>query len=155
MDRYDWRILEALDRDGRLSIRRLAERIGLSATPCLQRVRRLERDGLIRGYGARIDEVQAGYPLRVFVYVRLERQVKPLLDEFEGRVRHFEEITDCYLMAGEHDYVLRVVVPDLEAFNRFVNEKLSTIEGIASTQSSFVLREVFHRTFPLREPGSG
>lgn len=149
MDRIDLKILKELADDGRLSNRKLAERVGISPTPCLARVRKLEESGVIEGYRAQLSETRLGYALRILVFVRLERQQEALLDRFEEAVAAFDEVTDCYIISGESDYLLRVVMRDLDEFDNFLTRKLSRLDGVASISSNFVLRHVLHRQCPL------
>ena len=120
----------------------LAEKVGLSPSPCLRRVRILERDGVIARYVAVLDQRAVGLPVSVFVSVKLERQREQSLDRFAKAVERWPEVLECYLMTGSRDYWLRVVVPDLDAYQRFVRQKLTRVEGIASIESSFALEQV-------------
>ncbi len=144
IDPTDQRILAALQQDGRLSNVDLAERIGLSASPCLRRVRLLEEAKIIRGYHAVVDQVKAGLPVSVFVSVKLERQREADMKRFETAVRRFPEVLECYLMTGSRDYLLRVVARDLADYERFLKATLTRIEGVASIESSFALAQVKH-----------
>jgi len=120
----------------------LAEKVGLSPSPCLRRVRILERDGVIARYVAVLDQRAVGLPVSVFVSVKLERQREQSLDRFAKAVERWPEVLECYLMTGSRDYWLRVVVPDLDAYQHFVRQKLTRVEGIASIESSFALEQV-------------
>lgn len=142
LDTTDRKILELLQADGRLSINELAAKVGLSPSPCLRRVRMLERDGVISRYVAVLDQRAVGLPVSVFVSIKLEKQKQESLDRFEKAIERWPEILECYLMTGSRDYWLRVVVPDLDAYERFVKQKLTRIEGIASIESSFALQQV-------------
>jgi len=148
LDRIDRRILSALAEDGRLSWRDLAERVGLSLTPTLRRVRRLEGDGLIKGYAARFDEGRRGGAFSVFVNVTLERQSEEALELFEARIREAPEVMTCFLMSGGADYLLRVVARDLPSYQAFMTGVLTRIPGVARIQSSFALKEVIQRAAP-------
>ncbi|MGP1358073.1 Lrp/AsnC family transcriptional regulator [Roseicyclus sp.] len=145
MDRIDTRIVAHLQEDGRLSITELAARVGLTPTPCARRVQRLEEEGVITGYGARIDAAKVGYPLTVFIFVELERQSHETLRAFEMAIRRFEEVVECHLMTGTRDILLKVVAPDLRAFDRFLEEHLVHVPGIRATRSSFSLRTMVQR----------
>lgn len=145
MDRIDTRIVAHLQEDGRLSITELAARVGLTPTPCARRVQRLEEEGVITGYGARIDAAKVGYPLTVFIFVELERQSHETLRAFETAIRRFEEVVECHLMTGTRDILLKVVAPDLRAFDRFLEEHLVHVPGIRATRSSFSLRTMVQR----------
>ena len=146
LDEIDRRILVELQRDGRLTNQDLAGRIGVSASPCWRRVRALEESGVIKGYAALVDPAALGLNVSVFTQVSLERQEKKALQVFETAVGEWPEIMECYLMTGDADYLLRVVVPDLAAYERFLMARLTRIRGIASIKSSFALRSVKYRT---------
>jgi DNA-binding Lrp family transcriptional regulator len=148
LDRIDRRILSALADDGRISWRDLSEKVGLSLTPTLRRVRRLEEDGLIKGYAARFDEARLGGAFSVFVNVTLERQSEEALEVFEARIREAPEVMTCFLMSGGADYLLRVVARDLPSYQAFMTGVLTRIPGVARIQSSFALKEVIQRAAP-------
>ena len=141
LDRYDKSILQVLQAEGRISNSALAERVSLSESACLRRVRALEESGLIEGYTALISQQRAGCPVNVFVNITLDRQDELDLRKFEEAVRKMPEVMECYLMTGDSDYLLRIVVPDLEAYERFVMD-FTKIAGIAQIRSSFALRTV-------------
>lgn len=152
LDDIDRRILGELQRDGRLSNVELAARVGLSASPCLARVRRLEREGILKGYVALVSPEALGLAITVFIQVTLERQSERTLEIFETRVRAFPEVMECYLMTGDSDYLLRLVAPDVQALQRFIIQDLTTIPGVANIRSSFALKQVAYRTaLPLSE----
>ncbi len=152
LDDIDRRILGELQRDGRLSNVELAARVGLSASPCLARVRRLEREGILKGYVALVSPEALGLAITVFIQVTLERQSERTLEIFETRVRAFPEVMECYLMTGDSDYLLRLVAPDVQALQRFIIQDLTTIPGVANIRSSFALKQVAYRTaLPLAE----
>lgn len=142
LDALDRKILESLQADGRISVADLAAKVGLSPSPCLRRVRNLEKAGVISRYVALLDQRAVGLPVSVFVSIKLEKQKQESLDRFEKAIQRWPEILECYLMTGSRDYWLRVVVPDLDAYERFVKQKLTRIEGIASIESSFALQQV-------------
>jgi Lrp/AsnC family leucine-responsive transcriptional regulator len=142
IDRFDIQILRELSRDGRISLQDLSERIGLSTTPTARRVRRLEKDGIITGYSALIDETALGFDVSVFVSVQLERQVDDALARFEAAVRDFPEVVDCWLMTGDRDYMLRIATTGLKEFEEFLVGRLTRVPGVASIQSSIPLRRV-------------
>lgn len=151
LDEIDWDILKALQEDARIPIVDLADRVGLSASPCARRVKRLESDGVIVRYATVIDQKTIGLPVNVFCHVTLERQVKAALETFQAAVLKRPEVMECYLMTGEADYLLRVVVADLEAYERFIVDHLTKVPGIANIKSSFALKQVAYRTeLPLR-----
>ncbi len=141
LDATDRKILALLQADGRMSLADLADRVGLSPSPCLRRVRMLE-DGVISRYVAVLDQRAVGLPVSVFVSIKLEKQRQESLDRFAKAVERWPEVLECYLMTGSRDYWMRVVVPDLDAYERFVKQKLTRVEGIASIESSFALEQV-------------
>ena len=142
LDPVDLKILRHLQDDGRMSINDLAGKVGLSPSPCLRRVRILEKAGVITRYVAVLDQRAVGLPVSVFISVKLEKQKEDLLDKFARTIARWPEVLECYLMTGPRDYWLRVVVPDLAAYERFLNTKLTRLEGIASIESSFALEQV-------------
>ncbi|MET0668799.1 MAG: Lrp/AsnC family transcriptional regulator [Xanthobacteraceae bacterium] len=141
LDATDRKILVLLQADGRMSLAELAEKVGLSPSPCLRRVRMLE-DGVISRYVAVLDQRAVGLPVSVFVSIKLEKQRQESLDRFAKAIERWPEVLECYLMTGSRDYWMRVVVPDLDAYERFVKQKLTRVEGIASIESSFALEQV-------------
>jgi len=142
MDEKDYQILRALQENGRLTNQELSERVNLSPSPCLRRVRQLEKSGAIRGYTALVDQNAYGLPLTVFIRIKMERHAAELVRVFEDRIRDIPEIQDCYLVTGEADYLLRVVCRDLDAYERFMREKLHAIPGISSINTSFIFGRV-------------
>lgn len=151
LDDIDRRILAVLQDNGRISNVELAERVGLSPSPCLARVRGLERSGLIRGYVALVDPGRVGLGVSVFIQVSLEKQVGRALDTFESAMTAMPEVMECYLMTGDSDYMLRVLVEDVAALQRFIVDKLSKVPGVASIRSSFALKQVkFKTAVPVR-----
>lgn len=152
MDEIDARIITELQRDGRLSVTDLSERVGLTPTPCARRLRRLEEDGVITGYAAQVDAARLGFALTVFVFVELERQSHETLERFEAAIRRFDEVVECHLMTGTRDILLKVMCADLEAFDRFLEDGLLRVPGIRSTRSSFSLRTMVSRAPTLAAP---
>ena len=146
LDELDQKILNCLQENARISNAELAEEVGLSASPCWRRVRALEEAGVVRKYAAIVEPKVIGLPVNVFVSVTLEKQVEDWLERFEAALRDRPEVMECYLMTGEFDYLLRVVVPDLEAYEKFVLEHLTRIPGIAGIKSSFALKQVQYKT---------
>jgi len=124
----------------------LAEASGVSASPCWRRVRELERSGVISRYVTLVDPATVGLPVSVFIQVSLEKQVESALEEFEAIVLERPEVMECYLMTGDADYMLRVVVADLEAYERFLMKHLTRISAVANIRSSFALKQVKYRT---------
>lgn len=142
MDQIDHRILRELQKDARLSHQELAERVGLSPSPCARRIRRLEAEGIVEGYSARIDEARMGFGFNVFVSIRLEKQIDDRLHDFERSIGALSEVVDCWLMTGQFDYLLRVAVADLREFESFLTGKLTKIPGVSSMESSVPIRRV-------------
>jgi Lrp/AsnC family transcriptional regulator, leucine-responsive regulatory protein len=148
LDNYDRKIVGALIRDGRQSWRELAEEIGLSLTPTLRRVRRLEESGIIQGYAARVDEGQLLGRMTAFVSVTLERQVEEVLSQFQEKVAALPEVMGGFLMTGGADFLLHVIVRDLDHYHELITE-LTKTRGVAHIQSSFALKTFVRRTAPL------
>lgn len=146
MDAMDRKILAALQTNARITNVELAAAVGLSPSPCLRRVRELERQGVIRGYATLLDPAAVSLPVSVFVNVTLERQTEGALEAFESAVKKWPEVMECYLMTGDSDYLLRVVAKDIDAYQRFVLERLTHIPSVASIKSSFALRQVKYGT---------
>jgi DNA-binding Lrp family transcriptional regulator len=152
LDSIDWRILALLQDNARISNVDLADKVHLSPSPCLARVKALERERIISRYVTLIDAGAVGLGVSLFVQVRLEKQVEGALHAFEKAVTSRSEVMECYLMTGVSDYLLRVVVSDLDAFQRFVTEFLSKIPGVGNIQSSVALKQVKYKTaLPLPE----
>jgi len=146
LDLFDMKILDALQADGSLTNQDLAEKIGLSPSPCLRRVRRLEAEGVISGYVALVPPEMVGLPVTAFVRIRLDRQDDIHLDQFEQALSDLPQVMECYLMSGEADYQLRVVVGSLIEFEDFLRFKLTKIAGVAQVTTSFALRPVVYNT---------
>ena len=138
----DRKILRALQEDGRMTIQAVADRVGLSASPCLRRIRQMERAGIIAGYSAVVEQKAVGLPVSVFISIRLERQRSRELDAFGAAISRWPEVMECYLMTGQFDFLLRVVCADLGAYEQFLRERLTQVEGVASIESSFSLGQV-------------
>ena len=150
LDAVDFRILSLLQKDGRMSLSDLAEAVGLSASPCLRRVRLLEKAGVISRYVAMLDQRIVGLPVSVFVSIKLESQREEALDRFAKSIARWPEVLECYLMTGPRDYLLRVVVADLAGYEQFLKQKLTRVAGIASIESSFALEQVkYTNVLPL------
>jgi len=150
-DRHDRAILRELQRDGRISNVELAGHVQLSESACLRRVRALETAGYIEGYCALVNPARAGLPGTVFVNITLQRQDQADLAAFERAIGDVPEVMECYLMTGEFDYLLRIVVADTADFERIHNQRLTRLPGVARVHSSFALRTVCKRSaLPLR-----
>ena len=151
LDRYDKAIVQALQRDGRMSNKQLASAVNLSESACLRRVRALEESGMIERYAAMVNQSSAGLPGNVLVHIGLHREEQSELAAFEEAVRNIPEVMECYLMTGEFDYLLRVVVADMADFERLHKEALTRLPGVARVNSSVAIRTVLKKTeLPLR-----
>jgi DNA-binding Lrp family transcriptional regulator len=146
LDITDLRILRALQQDAKLSNVELAAKINLSPSPTLARVKRLESEGVIARYVALVDPHSLGLKVNVFVRVSLEKQEAKSLEKFEQAVSHFDEVMEVYLMTGDEDYLLRIVVQDLQALEKFILDNLTRIPGIKNIKSSFALKQVKYQT---------
>ncbi|MFO7592576.1 MAG: Lrp/AsnC family transcriptional regulator [Pseudomonadota bacterium] len=147
LDRYDRRILEELQKDGRISNQELAERIGLSPSPCLRRVRALEESGLITGYRTLVDAKKLGLDLMALIHISMDRHTPERFANFEEKIAALPEVLECLLVTGQDaDYQLKVVVADMDAFQALLLEKITRIEGVSGVHSSFVLRRVVDKT---------
>ena len=151
LDRFDRHILDLLQKDGRLPNQELADRIGLSPSPCLRRVRALEKRGLITGYRAMVDGRKLGFALMALVHIALDRHTPERFANFDAKIRVLPEVLECLLVAGEEaDYVLKVVVRDMDGYQSLLLERITRIEGVTGVRSTFVLRHVVERTsFPV------
>lgn len=146
LDELDRRILGEVQSDGRITNQELSERIGLSPSPCLRRLRQLESEGVINRYVALVDPERVGLAVTAFVRVRLDSQDDRHLEQFESAVVEFPEVMECYLMTGEADYQLRVLVGSLGEFEDFLRRRLTRIPGVAQVTTSFALRPVIYKT---------
>ncbi|WP_298828177.1 Lrp/AsnC family transcriptional regulator [uncultured Piscinibacter sp.] len=146
LDATDLRILRELQADAGLSNVELARRVGLSPSPCLARVKALERDGVIRKVVALLDAQRLGLHLNVFISISLKQQTRAALAAFEAKVCARDEVMECYLMTGDADYLIRVAVPDMAALERFIIEQLSPMEEVEKIRSSFALKQVRYKT---------
>jgi Lrp/AsnC family leucine-responsive transcriptional regulator len=141
LDAADRKILAVLQEDGRISLSDLAERVALSPSPCLRRIRRLERAGIIARYVAVLDQAKVGLPVSVFVSIKLENQRVEALERFKKAITKWPEVLECYLMTGPRDYLMRIVVAVLAAYEQFLKQKLTRIDGVSSIESSFALEQ--------------
>jgi Lrp/AsnC family leucine-responsive transcriptional regulator len=146
LDRADLRILDILQEQGRLSNQEIAERVSLSPSPCLRRIRRLEEAGVIRQYVALLDPDKLGLGLLAYVSVKLEKRGKMPMEDFGALVQGWPEVAACYAMTGEMDYLLRVHVEDLQHFSRFVMDQLLRQPGVVDVKSSFALERIKETT---------
>lgn len=141
-DSIDRKILTLLQDDCRITIAELAEQVGLTASPCHRRVKILEENGVLKRYIALVDQKAVGLPVSVFISIKLERQKEEDLARFAKAISGWREVLECYLMTGHRDYLLRVVVADLAAYERFLKQKLTRVSGISSIESSFALDQI-------------
>lgn len=144
MDSKDRQILKELQADGRLSNQDLSERVNLSPSPCLRRLRLLEEKGVITGYTALVDQKAWGLPVTVFIRIKLERHGDDAVQAFEGAIIDMPKVMDCWLMTGRSDYLLRVIAADLDDYEQFVRRELQRVPGIASIDTSFAYGQVKH-----------
>lgn len=151
LDRIDRRILELMQLDARLSVAEIAERVGLSATPCSRRIKRLEEEGFVARQVVILDPARIGLPMTVLVHISLEAQTQERLSSFERTISELPEVMECYLITGSTaDYVLKIVVPDLDHYQQLLLNRLTSIDGVRSIISNFVLRQPINRTdYPL------
>lgn len=149
LDKIDRAIIGELQRNSRISNQDLSERVGLSPSPCSRRVRLLEERGILTGYTAQVDETRVGFPVSVFISVKLERQVDDALRTFEAAIAGCPEVVDCWLMTGNRDYLLRIVARDLMGYETFLSGTLTKIPGVASIESSLSLRRVKSSCVPV------
>ena len=142
LDKIDHAVIKYLQNDGRISNSDLSEKVGLSQSACLRRVKALEKQGIIEGYVAVMDQAAAGLTDNVFVHITVEKQTKELLFEFEKIVRQCPQIIECYLMSGDADYLLRVIVSDASDYEKLHMDVLTTLPGVSNIKSNFSLRTV-------------
>ncbi|MGY6635422.1 MAG: Lrp/AsnC family transcriptional regulator [Alkalilacustris sp.] len=140
LDPIDRKILAELQADGRMTNVELARRVGISAPPCLRRVRTLEEQGFIRGYHAEVDPRSLGFEVQVFAMVGLHSQAEADLSAFEARCRDWPLVRECHMLNGEIDFILKCVAPDLSTFQRFLTEELTAADNVASVKTSLVIR---------------
>ena len=154
LDRHDWLILHVLQQDGRISNQDLADRIGLSASPCLRRVRALEESGLITGYRAMLDARKLGLSLMALIHISMDQHTPERFSTFDARIAEIPELLECLLITGQDaDYQLKVVVKDMDAYQELLLDRITRIPGVTGVHSSFVLRRVVDKTalpLPLR-----
>ncbi|RDU97761.1 Lrp/AsnC family transcriptional regulator [Trinickia dinghuensis] len=154
LDRIDIGILNHLQQNAKITNAELAAAVNLSTTPCFNRVRALEKLGLVKQQVTLLDPEPLGLSINVFIQVSLEKQVEDALQRFEQAISEQPEVMECYLMSGDADYLLRVVMPDMRALERFIIERLTTIPGVSNIRSSFALKQVRYKTaLPLPAAG--
>lgn len=146
LDATDRRILKMLQFDGKATIKEMANQLNMTNTPVFERVKRLERDGFIKQYTAILDRQKIGLQMVVFCTVSLKVHHADFLERFEQEVTCLEEVVECYHIAGMFDYLLKVVVKDMDVYRQFVSKKLAALENIGKVQSSFVMTEIRYST---------
>ncbi|WP_131668842.1 Lrp/AsnC family transcriptional regulator [Psychrobacter pygoscelis] len=147
IDAIDRKILALLQTDARMSITDIAERVNLSATPCARRIKQLEQAGIITGYHTTTDPQKLGYQLAVFIAVSMDRHTAERFEQFEEKIKSFEEVVSCSIVTGRtEDYLIKVMVRDMAHYEEFLLHRLNRIEGVSQVHTSFELREVFHRS---------
>ena len=147
LDRYDLQILNILQQDGRISNQELADRIGLSASPCLRRVKALEEAGLIIGYHAVLDAKKLGLSLLALIHISMDQHTPERFNNFEAMIAEIPEVLECLLITGQDaDYQLKVVVKDMDAYQDLLLNRITRITGVTGVHSSFVLRQVINKT---------
>ncbi|WNO55060.1 Lrp/AsnC family transcriptional regulator [Stakelama saccharophila] len=139
-DRIDRQIMALLQEDGRMTNVELAERVGLTAPPCLRRVRALEEEGAIHGYHAQLDPLALGYTITVFALVSLRSQAESDLDAFEDHVAEIPEVRECHMLNGEIDFILKIVAADLKSFQELLTTRLTTAPNVTSVKTSLTIR---------------
>lgn len=144
-DRIDRKILAALIGDARISNNELADRVGITPSPCLRRVRRMEEAGIIRGYTARVDPSIDGFTMSAFVIVRLNRQHEDDIRMFENAVREWDDVLECHLVAGSPDYVLKVMSANLESYERFIKDRIARLNCVSTIETCFVMNTIKER----------
>lgn len=155
LDRIDRNILRQLQADGRMSMTELADKVGLSVTPCSERVRRLERDGFITGYHARLDPHSLGQQLLVFVEIRLAAKSGAIFDEFRREVRKLPWVLECHLVSGDFDYLIKARIPGMEAYRKLLGDMLLALPGARESRSYIVMEEIKESLeLHLPEPGA-
>lgn len=146
LDKLDKHILRLLQKDCSLNTKQVADAVGLTVTPTYERIKRLERIGVIENYVAVVNKDKVGKSLMVFCNVSLQLHSKPLLKKFEQTIVKFDEVMECYHMAGAFDYLLKILAKDMNEYQNFITNKLAALENISNVQSSFVLTEVRYKT---------
>ena len=147
LDRFDRQILQVLQQDGRISNQDLADRIGLSPSPCLRRVRALEEAGIVTGYRALLNAKALGYTLMALIYISMDMHTPERFENFEKEINQIGEILECLLITGQDaDYQIKVVVKDMDAFQELLLNRITRIQGVTGVHSSFVLRRVVDKT---------
>ena len=143
-DAIDFKILKILEKNAKLSTKEIAAQLGLTITPVHERIKKLEREGFILKYKAEINRKKGGLSLLVFCSVSLKNHQRAYIERFEDDVKHLEEVIDCYHIGGMFDYLLKVLVPNMETYQKFISTQLADLDNIGNVQSSFVMSEIKH-----------
>ena len=147
LKKIDRHILDEIQKNSRITNLELAEKVGLSPSPCLRRVKQLEEQGYIDEYVARLNQQKLELKLIALIQISMDRHTPERFENFENIVRHYDEVLECYLITGQTaDYLLKVIVPDMEYYQDFLLDRLTRIEGVTGVQSSFIMRKVVDRT---------
>jgi Lrp/AsnC family leucine-responsive transcriptional regulator len=147
LSKIDKRILDEIQKNGRITNLELSEKVGLSPSPCLRRVKQLEESGFIDEYVARLNQNQLDLKLIALIQISMDRHTPERFENFERKVKDYEEVLECYLITGQAaDYLMKVIVPDMEYYQVFLLDRLTRIEGVTGVQSSFIMRKVVDRT---------
>ncbi len=145
LDRIDYKILDALQKEGNLSNLQLAEKVSLSPSPCSRRVKALQEAGFIVGYKALLNAKQLGLDLMALIHVSMDRHIPERFELFEQEIKHCPQVLECYLITGQSaDFILKVLVADMQAYQQFLLGKLTRISGVTGVHSSFVMRSIIH-----------
>jgi len=155
LDRTDKRILKELQANGRISNQELADRVGLSPSPCLRRVKQLEENGIIEGYVGMVNASKLGLKMMALIQIRMDRHTPERFDEIEKTLRGYPQVMECILITGQTaDYQVKVIVKDMEEYQDFLLNKITPLPGVSDVHSSFVLRQVIYKTaLPIAETG--
>ena len=147
LDRTDKRILRELQANGRMSNQELADKVGLSASPCLRRVKQLEDEGIIEGYAALVNASRLGLKMMALIQIRMDRHTPERFEEFEQTIKDYPQVLECILITGQTaDYQVKVIVKDMEEYQDFLLKKITPLPGVSDVHSSFILRQVMHTT---------
>ena len=144
LDKIDWLLLEILQEDGKLTTKEIAQRVNLSPTPVYERIKRLEREGFIQKYIAIVNADKIGKSLTVFCYIKLQQHTTEIGRQFVSDIISLEEVTECYNISGDYDFLLKVIVNDMKHYQTFVLDRLGAIQNISSTHSTFVMGIIKH-----------
>lgn len=150
VDKFDLRILEVLRRNARATLQEVSEEVGLSATPCWNRIKRMEADGVIQRYTVKVDQAALGYADTVIVQLTLDSHTDRMIAEFGAALESIPEVLEAYLVSGDYDYIVRIAVRDTRDYERLLRERLYEIPGIRHSKSSFVLRTLKQSDVPLK-----